>query len=192
MKKVKMVLVAVCLAALSGCAMPNSMNDQPQTQVKTDYEKFCNVDMTQVVPGSYRVRKTDQKYFYIDSLGNVYSMDELNKLKDEQSNVGNQVKDQVAGALNSFIGRSVVPEAVSQADINNVKQVVVRQFVREKQPDQHYCTAINSSDDQPQRFSGKRYILQVRNNLTKEQDENMNVDLYNNVQEKNILITPLR
>lgn len=200
MKKAKLALTCLCLAVLSGCTMPTGGSSQYQTQntVYKDYKAFCNVDMTQVVPGNYLVEKNEQKYFYIDSDGNIYSNQELNKLKEQQGNINienqmaDQVKNKFAGALNTFIGTQVVQESAKPVDISTIKQIVVKQFSLVKNPSQHYCTADLSSNYNPENFTAKRYILKVTQSLNQEQNDEMNINMYNDIQNSNVYLTPLK
>lgn len=183
MNKVKLFLTAGFIFALSGCANNEMYHKQP---VKSDYEKFCNVEMSEVVPGNYIVNKVDQKYFYITSNGNVYSKAEIDQVKQEQQNIGDQMQGKITGMVNSIIGFNVVPTSKNDnSDVENAKRAVVRKFVSVKNPNLVYCTSILASDDSPEKFTTETYKMTVKSqNYT-------NVDFYNNSENHHIFLTPL-
>lgn len=164
---------------LSGCS--NGMNPH-EVQEKSDYEKFCNVDMDEVVPGNYIVNKVDQKYFYISSNGNLYSKNEIERLKSEREDG----KNKITGIVNSVVGFNVIPtKRVDNSNIENAKKVVVRKFFAAENVNSIYCTSILATDDQPEKYTTKKYKMVVKSK------DYTNVEFYNNSEGYHIFLTPL-
>lgn len=186
MKKIKYIIVGFFLA-LSGCA--NNIDYNKEKEIN-DYKKFCDVDMDEIVPGNYIVNKVDQKYFYISSNNNIYSKNEIEKLKisktENKDKISEQITEKMTTMVNGMIGFNVLPtKKTDNTNIENLKKIVVRKFSSNKNVNSIYCTSILSTEDEPEKYTTEKYKMIVKNK------DYTNVDFYNNSERKHIFLIPL-
>lgn len=184
----KVCLLIGTVLVLSGCATVPQQSSLPK---ETDYSMFCKVDMSEVVQGSYIVEKIDQRYFYITSNGNVYSKNELDRLKVKQQENNNkpltdQVQSKVKNVIDGIAGFNIMPsDNIDDTDVNTAKRVVIRKFISVDNPKVAYCTARLEVNDNPGKFTARTYKMVVN------KSSGTNVDVYNNNSNENIALFPI-